>query len=90
MGCVASTDRPTPAMTNTDTALDRLLARSPRMAVRPEPFGALAYHYDSRALMFLHHPDLVNVLTHLDGTTPLEEALTKANIAHPRLSLIHI
>jgi putative mycofactocin binding protein MftB len=31
----------------------------PRVALRPEPFGALAYHYDNRRLNFLRSPDLV-------------------------------
>lgn len=31
----------------------------PRVALRPEPFGALAYHYDTRRLNFLRSKDLV-------------------------------
>ncbi len=34
----------------------------PRVALRPEPFGALAYHYDNRRLNFLRSPDLVAVV----------------------------
>ncbi len=30
-----------------------------RVALRPEPFGALAYHYGNRRLTFLRSPDLV-------------------------------
>ena len=41
--------------------LDRRLALPPRVALRPEPFGALAYHYDTRKLVFLKHPDVVRV-----------------------------
>lgn len=38
------------------------LALHPNVAVRPEPFGALAYHYDTRRLVFLRHPALVDVV----------------------------
>ena len=34
----------------------------PQVALRPEPFGALAYHYDTRRLVFLKHPDVVRVV----------------------------
>ena len=32
----------------------------PAVAIRPEPFGALAYHYGNRRLTFLRSPDLVD------------------------------
>ncbi len=34
----------------------------PRVALRPEPFGALAYHYGNRRLNFLRSPDLVRLV----------------------------
>ena len=33
--------------------VDRALELAPRVALRPEPFGALAYHYGTRRLVFL-------------------------------------
>lgn len=33
-----------------------------QVALRPEPFGALAYHYGNRRLTFLRSPDLVTVV----------------------------
>ena len=42
--------------------LDRRLALDPQVALRPEPFGALAYHYGNRRLVFLKHPDVVSVV----------------------------
>jgi mycofactocin biosynthesis protein MftB len=39
---------------------------SPRVGLRPEPFGALAYHYDTRRLVFLKSPDLVELVRALD------------------------
>ncbi len=37
----------------------------PRVALRPEPFGAMAYHYDNRRLNFLRSPDLVSLVESL-------------------------
>jgi putative mycofactocin binding protein MftB len=34
----------------------------PKVALRPEPFGALAYHYGNRRLTFLRSPELVALL----------------------------
>lgn len=34
----------------------------PQVALRPEPFGALAYHYGNRRLSFLRSPDMVSVV----------------------------
>lgn len=33
--------------------------RSAKVGLRPEPFGALAYHFDTRRLVFLKSPKLV-------------------------------
>ena len=42
--------------------LDSACELHPQVALRPEPFGALAYHYGNRKLVFLKHPDVVAVL----------------------------
>ena len=44
------------------TLAERALELHPQVALRPEPFGALAYHYDTRRLVFLKHPDVVCVV----------------------------
>jgi putative mycofactocin binding protein MftB len=41
------------------------LRLDPRVAIRPEPFGALAYHYGNRRLNFLRSPDLVDLVRRL-------------------------
>jgi putative mycofactocin binding protein MftB len=64
--------------------LDRALALHPQVAVRPEPFGALAYHYGNRKLIFLKHPDLVRVVTALADHATLRDALIGAEIAEAR------
>ena len=42
--------------------LNSSLQLHPQVALRPEPFGALAYHYGNRRLLFLKHPDMVRVV----------------------------
>jgi putative mycofactocin binding protein MftB len=48
----------------------------PQVALRPEPFGALAYHYGNRRLVFLKHPDVVAVVESLSSHENLRAALT--------------
>jgi len=38
----------------------------PRVALRPERFGAMAYHYDNRRLSFLKSDELVKLINELD------------------------
>ncbi|MGZ4708660.1 MAG: mycofactocin biosynthesis chaperone MftB, partial [Acidimicrobiales bacterium] len=38
----------------------------PRVALRPEPFGALAYHYGNRRLTLLRAPELVALVSDID------------------------
>jgi len=47
----------------------------PDVALRPEPFGALAYHYGSRRLTFLRSPLLADVVRHLEEHPSIDEAL---------------
>ena len=61
--------------------LDRAFALHPQVALRPEPFGALAYHYGNRKLTFLKHPDIVRVVRTLGDHPTLRDALTTAGIA---------
>ena len=49
----------------------------PKVALRPEPFGALAYHYGSRRLTFLRTPLLADVVRHLGEYGSVEEALAE-------------
>jgi len=55
-----------------------------RVALRPEPFGALAYHYGNRRLVFLKHPDMVNVARHLGEHPSLAATLTACDVAEGR------
>ena len=47
----------------------------PQVALRPERFGALAYHYGNRRLNFLRSPLLASVVTSLADHASLQAAL---------------
>jgi putative mycofactocin binding protein MftB len=47
----------------------------PKVALRPEPFGALAYHYGSRRLTFLRSRLLAEVVSGLEGYESAQAAL---------------
>ena len=67
-----------PEQTMTETRevdLDAAYDLSPGVAVRPEQFGALLYHFGTRRLSFLKDRRLLDVVQRLDGTTSVEEAL---------------
>jgi putative mycofactocin binding protein MftB len=67
--------------------LGRALDLHPQVALRPEPFGALAYHYGNRRLVFLKHLDVVRVVRSLGDHATVAEALDACGIApHRRLS----
>ena len=62
----------------------RSLELHPRAALRPEPFGALAYHYDTRRLVFLKHPDVVRVVQALADHDTVADAFDACEIADAR------
>jgi putative mycofactocin binding protein MftB len=64
--------------------LDKPYALDPQVAVRPEPFGALCYHYGNRRLTFLKSPDMLRVVQALGTSPSVAEALTAAGIAETR------
>ncbi|WP_082749072.1 mycofactocin biosynthesis chaperone MftB [Nocardioides jensenii] len=48
--------------------------------LRPEPFGALAYDFDTRRLSFLKSPALVAVVRALSGCSSVAEALDSTEV----------
>jgi putative mycofactocin binding protein MftB len=64
--------------------LERALELHPQVALRPEPFGALAYHYGTRRLVFLKHPDVVRVVRSLGEHPTVGAALAAAGVAPAR------
>ena len=52
----------------------------PQVAVRPEPFGALVYHYGNRKLVFLKSPRMVAIVRSLDGTSSVTDVLRRNGV----------
>jgi putative mycofactocin binding protein MftB len=64
--------------------LTRRLELHPQVALRSEPFGALAYHYGTRRLVFLRHHDIVRVATALADHPTAQDALVECGVAESR------
>lgn len=54
---------------------------SPSVALRPEPFGALVYHFGTRKLSFLKTPQLVEVVRGLEHHRDVHSAIAAAGVA---------
>lgn len=79
--------RAVPTDPETDTVERPLTGRwrlHPRVALRPEPFGALAYHYGNRRLNFLRSPDLVALVEDLGNHPTIEAAFDSSAIEAAR------
>ncbi len=63
-------------------AFDPLLPHrcSPNVALRPEPFGALVYHFGTRKLSFLKTPQLVTVVRDLEQYPDVHAAIEAAGV----------
>ena len=62
----------------------RAYALDEQVALRPEPFGALAYHYGNRRLSFLRAPELVALVRDLEHHPSLDDALVASGIEEKR------
>ena len=60
--------------------VDGAYALDPRVAIRPEPFGALAYHYGNRRLTFLRSSELVDLVRDLEHHDDVDSALAASPI----------
>ncbi len=69
MACAASTD-----------PLDRGWRVAPQVALRPEPFGALLYHFGTRRLTFLKSRRLLDVVRVLAEHATAREACDAAGV----------
>lgn len=72
MACAVSTE---PAF-----ELDRAWDLDERVAVRPEPFGALLYHYGTRRLSFLKDPTVLTVVAALAEHPSARSACESAGV----------
>ncbi len=53
---------------------------SPSVALRPEPFGALVYHFGTRRLSFLKTTQLVDVVAGLQRHPDVHAAIEAADV----------
>jgi putative mycofactocin binding protein MftB len=60
--------------------LDAAWAVHPQVSVRPEPFGALLYHFGTRRLSFLKDPTLRVVVESLAAHPDARSALAAAGV----------
>ena len=60
--------------------LDARWRLHPQVAIRPEPFGALLYHFGTRKLSFLKNRTVVDLVRALPEHATAREALRAAGI----------
>ena len=65
--------------------LDRAWALHPQVSVRPEPFGALLYHFGTRQLSFLKDRRLLDVVRALDSAGTARAACAAAGLPDAEL-----
>lgn len=56
---------------------------SSQVSVRPEPFGALLYHFGTRKLSFLKDRVLVQIVESLQDQPSVRAAVVAAGVAEP-------
>jgi mycofactocin biosynthesis protein MftB len=61
--------------------LDRAWALHPRVSLRPEPFGALLYHFGTRRLTFLKDRRLVEIVRALPDAPSVRAACDSCGVA---------
>jgi putative mycofactocin binding protein MftB len=64
-----------------ELTLESSLHLHPRVSVRPEPFGALLYHFGTRQLSFLKSPQLLAVVEACGTESTVADALRTAGVA---------
>jgi mycofactocin biosynthesis protein MftB len=65
--------------------LERAWALDPQVALRPEPFGALAYHFGTRRLSFLKSRTLLRVVESLSEQPSARAACAAAGVREAEL-----
>lgn len=65
--------------------LDLALGLHPQVSVRPEPFGALLYHFGTRRLTFLKDRRLLAVVESLADAPTAREACLAAGVEEAEL-----
>jgi len=70
----------------TDITEQSVLKLHNRVSVRPEPFGALLYHFGTRRLSFLKSPSLLAVVDALADDRTVADALDIAEVPDAMLA----
>jgi mycofactocin biosynthesis protein MftB len=65
--------------------MGRAWALDPQVALRPEPFGALAYNFTTRRLSFLKTRTLLDVVRRLDEHVCARDACVAAGVGADEL-----
>ena len=65
--------------------LDKPWELSPGVAVRPEPFGALLYHFGTRRLSFLKDVRLLAIVQGLAAAPTAREACVAAGLSETEI-----
>ena len=60
---------------------ERAWSLAPRVALRPESFGALAYHYGTRRLSFLKSRKLLALVESLGDRPTARDAMTTVGVS---------
>ena len=66
--------------------LDRPWSLHPQVSVRPEPFGALLYHFGTRKLSFLKDRRLLTVVQSLGDAPDARQACAAAGVGDADLA----
>ncbi|BAL87943.1 hypothetical protein AMIS_27230 [Actinoplanes missouriensis 431] len=65
--------------------LDRAWDLHPQVSVRPEPFGALLYHFSTRQLSFLKERRLLTIVQNLEKSDTARAACHAAGVTEDDL-----
>ena len=65
----------TNVVTEPNIDIDAAWAKSAQVGLRPEPFGALAYHFETRRLVFLKSTELVELVESLADHVSITAAI---------------
>jgi putative mycofactocin binding protein MftB len=79
MACAVSTN------TTLGFDLDAAWQLHPKVSVRPERFGALLYHFDTRRLSFLKDKTLLAIVRSLDTQYSARAACVASGVTTPEL-----
>jgi mycofactocin biosynthesis protein MftB len=87
--CSSKRSRSTACAVSTDASagfdLDRAWRLDDRVSARPEPFGALLYHFGTRRLSFLKSRTMLNVVRSLGDHPSARAACAAAGVGQAEL-----